>query len=207
MRLSVILSFIIVSSIGTSNAQNAYVRLGQQAFFERDFKAAIKHLERACLMDSTNANALWMLGYSYYHSESYKKSVVAYTKAISINPADAMAYYYRARAKSFLAKEANASAADKEKYLLGCIVDLTKSIAIDPGDMKFYQNRGIAYREYAVFKLQSNTKFYDRSRGINSLRASVADFERVLNDSPSRADIASLIELSKEKLAVAVGHH
>src|SRR6202051_5350338 len=105
MKLSVIFAFLLFTSLETASAQNAYVKLGQQALMDGDFKAAVTQLEKACLIDSTNANALWMLGYSYYHSENYRKSIAAYTRVISLKPADASAYYYRARAKSYFAKE------------------------------------------------------------------------------------------------------
>ncbi|MDB5153675.1 MAG: tetratricopeptide repeat protein [Mucilaginibacter sp.] len=174
-----------------------------------DFKSAVSHLERSCIIDSTNASALWMLGYSYYHSENYRKSIQAYNRAIAIKPADGSAYYYRARAKSYLAKDSQLTDADKEKCLLGAIVDFTKAITIDPGNtqnnIKFYQNRAIAYREYGEFKLQTNTHFYDKNRGINSLKASITDFEKVLTDNPNRQDIISLMESAKSKLAGAMG--
>jgi tetratricopeptide (TPR) repeat protein len=206
MKVSVILSFLILSSLDTAFAQNAYFKLGQQAFFDGDFKSAVSHLEKSCIIDSTNASALWMLGYSYYHSENYKKSIQAYNRVIAIKPADGSAYYYRARAKSYLAKDSQLSDADKEKNLLGAIVDFTKAIAIDPNDtqnnVKFYQNRAIAYREYGEFKLQANTHFYDKNRGINSLKAAIVDFEKVLADNPNRQDIISLQESAKSKLAV-----
>lgn len=207
MKISVILSYLIITTASPALAQNAYFSLGQQAAMDGDFKTAVAHLEKACVIDSTNANALWMLGYSYYHNDSYKKAVAAYSRVIYLKPADCSAYYYRARAKSYMARDNTASNADKEKYLLGSIVDFTKAIDIDPSDMKFYQNRAIAYREYGVFKLQTSSKPNDKSRGINSLKASIADLEKVLNDNPSRADIESLLSLSKEKLASAVGHH
>lgn len=209
MKLSFIISFLIISSLETASAQNAYVKLGQQAFMDGDFKDAIHQLEKACLVDSTNSEALWMLGYSYYHSNNYKKSITAYTKVISIKPTDASAYYYRARAKSYLGKDTQLQPADKEKYLLGAIFDLTKAIEIntDPTDIKFYQNRGLAYRDYGLFKLQAGTHFYDKNRGVSSLKASLSDFEKVLNKDPSRTDITSLIQFSKDKLTVATGHH
>ncbi len=207
MKLTVFLSFILFSTIAeTAAAQNAYVKLGQQALMEGNFRTAVLQLEKACLVDSTNANALWMLGYSYYHSENYKKSIAAYTKVIAIKPADASAYYYRARAKSYTAKDEQIPATEKEKYLLGALLDFTKAITIDPADEKFYQNRGIAYREYGVFKLQANPKTYDKTRGINSLKASIADLEKVLNDNPSRVDIYTQIQMSKDKLAGIAGH-
>jgi tetratricopeptide (TPR) repeat protein len=207
MKVSAILSFLIISSLNTAFAQNAYFKLGQQAFFDGDFKTAVNHLEKSCIIDSTNASALWMLGYSYYHSENYKKSIAAYNRVIAIKPADGSAYYYRARAKSYLAKDSQLSDADKEKYLFGAIVDFTKAIAIDPNDtqnnIKFYQNRGIAYREYGEFKLQTNSRQYDRNRGINSLKASIADLQKVLADDPNRTDIITLIDLAKSKLSNA----
>jgi len=206
MKLSVIFSFLLIASLENVTAQNAYVKLGQEALMDGDFKAAVAQLEKACLIDSTNANALWMLGYSYYHSENYKKSVAAYTKELAINPTDASAYYYRARAKGYLGKDNELSVADKEKYLLGAIFDLTKAIAIDPNDSsnKFYQTRGIAYREYGVFKLSAPGHYFDKNRGVNSLKASIADLEKVLADNPTRADISSLIDMSKEKLDEAL---
>jgi tetratricopeptide (TPR) repeat protein len=209
MKLSVIVSLLIFSTLDVAYAQNAYVKLGQQAFMDGDFKSAISQLEKACSVDSTDANALWMLGYSYYHSDNYKKSIVAYTKVISIKPTDASAYYYRARAKSYLGKDNSLSPADKEKYLLGAIYDFTKAIDInpDPNDIKFYQNRGIAYHDYGCFKLQPNPRFYDKARGINSLKASIADFEKVLNSDPSRTDISTLMDASKEKLASVDNNH
>ena len=202
MKLSVLISFLIISSLENTYAQNAYFKLGQQSLMEGDFKAAAMQLEKACLVDSTNANALWMLGYSYYHSENYRKSIAAFCKEIAINPADANAYYYRARAKAYLGKDEQLSAADKEKYLLGAIIDLTKAISIDPNDTqnRYLQTRGIAYREYGIFKLQSTGHFYDKNRGINSLKASIADLEKVLSDNPGRIDIANLIDLSRQKL-------
>jgi tetratricopeptide (TPR) repeat protein len=208
MKLSFIISFLIISSLETTHAQNAYVKLGQQAFMDGDFKSAIQQLEKACSVDSSDANALWMLGYSYYHSDNYKKSITAYSKVISIKPTDASAYYYRARAKSYLGKDNTQSPADKEKYLLGAIFDFTKAIEIntDPNDYKFYQNRGIAYRDYGLFKLQPNTHYYDKIRGVNSLKASIADLEKILNVDPSRSDITELIEFSKEQLATVLGH-
>ncbi|OKS85279.1 tetratricopeptide repeat protein [Mucilaginibacter polytrichastri] len=209
MRLPVILFVLAITSVKVSSAQNAYVKLGQQALMEGDFKVAIQRLERACVIDSTNADALWMLGYSYYHSANYKKSITAYNRALSVKPTDATSYYYRARAKSYMAKDNTLSAQERDKYLYGAIVDFTKGVTLEPTDKnKYYQNRGIAYREYGVFKLdQTSRTTYDKIRGINALKASIDDLEKVLTDSPGRTDIASLLDISKEKLATVVGHH
>ncbi|RYE18838.1 MAG: hypothetical protein EOP51_21115, partial [Sphingobacteriales bacterium] len=65
MKFSAIISLLLITSI-ESMAQNAYMKLGEQALMDGNFKSAVKQLEKACLVDSSNANALWMLGYSYY---------------------------------------------------------------------------------------------------------------------------------------------
>lgn len=209
MRLSVLISLLIFPVVERASAQNAYTRLGQQAYIDGNFKAAIAQLERGRLIDSTDSNALWMLGYSYYHSENYIKSITAFTKEIAIDPADAHAYYYRAKAQCRLGIDSK-NPAEKEKFLLGSIIDLTKAISINPAEAKitsFYQNRGIAYKEYGFFRVQQNTKFFDKARGTNSLKAAIADFQKVLDADKSREDIASLIDVCKEKLATIVGHH
>jgi tetratricopeptide (TPR) repeat protein len=209
MRLPILVSFLIISSVEHASSQNAYIRLGQQAYIEGNFKAAITQLEKGRLIDSTNANALYMLGYSYFHSDNYLKSITVFTKEIAIEPADAHAYYYRAKAQLHLGTDSQIPA-EKEKYLLGAIIDLTKAILINPAEAKitsFYQNRGLAYKEYGLFRLQANSRFYDKTRGINAIKACIVDLQKVLDSDRSRDDIASLIDLSKEKLASVQGHH
>ncbi len=200
MKYSFILGFLIFSSLESIQAQNSYIRLGQKALVDGDFKNAVTSLEKACITDSTNANALWMLGYSYYHCDSYKKSIATYTKLISVKPADASAYYYRARAKGHLAIDNTVAASDKEKYFLGSILDFTKAASLDQAQIRYYQSRGIAYKDYGTFRLVKNTGFYDRSRAANAFKASIADFQKVLDADPSRRDVTSLLELSKEQL-------
>ncbi len=205
MRISVIVSFLVISVIRPALAQNAYVNLGRQALMDGDFRTAVAHLEKACVIDSANTNALLMLGYSYYHSESFKKCIATYSRVIVLKPAEGIAYYYRARAQSHMGRDPQATNAEKERYLLGAIIDFTKAIDIDNDDTKNYQNRGIAYRDYGLFKLQSN-KPTDRARGINSLKASINDFQKILTDNPNRTDIELLLAASKEKLSSVVNH-
>lgn len=202
MRLSVILSLLIVSF--ESSAQNAYIKLGYQAMMDKDFKTAVRQLEKACIVDSNSTNALWMLGYSYFHSENYKKSITAYSKVIAIDKTNKDAYYFRSKAKSNLAKDAQLPPVEREKMLLGAISDLGKAIIIKADDV-YYQSRGIAYSDYARYKMQLSS--YDKSQVCNALKAAIADFEHVLSNNGSRADIASLLDISKEKLATVVGHH
>jgi len=200
---------MVLSAVEQADAQNAYTKLGAQAYIDGNFKTAIAQLEKGRLIDSTDANALWMLGYSYFHNENFAKSINAFTKVIAIDPGDAHAYYYRAKAECRLGIDSKIPA-EKERYLLGCIIDLTKAISINPSEARmtsFYQNRGVAYKEYAFFRIQPNTKFYDKTRCVNGLKAAIADFQKVLDADRSREDITSLIDVCKEKLATVVGHH
>jgi tetratricopeptide (TPR) repeat protein len=210
MRLSAVVSFLILSSFEPLMAQNSYLRLGKQAYLNADYKEAVSKLEKANSIDSTNANALYMLGYSYYHSDNYPKSISAFTKYLNISPADGWAYYYRGRAKMYVGKDLQLQPTEREKYFVGAILDLTKAISINPGDTKitsFYQTRAIAYRDYGIFKLQANLRgTYDKIRGIDALKASIADLEKILAADPNRSDIATQLDLSKEKLASALGH-
>ena len=200
MKYGFILGFLIVSSFETIYAQNSYVRLGTKALADGDYKYAVVILEKACIIDSTNANALFMLGYSYYHCDSYKKSITAYNKLIAFKPADDNAYYYRARAKSRLANDNTIPAAEREKNFLGSILDFTKATSLNPTAIRYYQNRGIAYKDYGMFKLIKDSGFYDKKRAENAFKASIADFQKVLDSDPSRRDVTSLLELSQEQL-------
>jgi tetratricopeptide (TPR) repeat protein len=201
MKFAFIFPLLLISVIGETQAQSAYVTLGRQSLIQGDFKSAVTQLEKACVVDSTNSNALWMLGYSYFHSENYKKSIATYNRLIELKPADCSAYYYRALAKGALARDVQTPEKEKEKFFLGAIVDLTKASTIEPGDMKYYQNRGLLYRDYGIFKLQKTSRFYDKTRGVDALKASVADLDKLLADNPSRKDISSLLDQSRILLA------
>ena len=58
-----------------------------------------------------------------------------------------------------------------------------------------------------MFRLETASKPYDRTRGLNSLKAAMNDLQKVLDTDPGRTDIASLFDVTKEKLATATGHH
>ena len=210
MRLPVIISFLIVSAAEPILAQNSYIKLGQQAMFDGNFKLAVKQLEKGAQLDTTNANALFMLGYSYYQSQNYAKSIATFNRQLAIAPNEAQAYYFRASAKVYMGKDFGLTPAEREKHLLGAIWDYTHAITASPNDGKitsFYQNRGIAYREYGVFKGQANLPTYNKARAIQALKASIEDMEKILASEPHRNDIATQLDLSKEKLAGVVGHH
>ncbi|MBE7178268.1 MAG: tetratricopeptide repeat protein [Mucilaginibacter polytrichastri] len=203
MRFTLALTMLFLSAgQPNSQTQQAYLRLGQKALAEGNFKLAVTSLEKFCMNDSSNVNALWMLGYSFYHLNNHSRAISTYSRLIDLAPKDpGSAFYYRGRSRIFVAQTNTATLQDKEKFFAGAIADFSSAISLEPGEIRSYQNRGIAYQEYGKFKMsRSNQKFYDRKKAIAALNASIADFEYVSTQNPQRRDMTSLIERSKELL-------
>ncbi|MCX6166946.1 MAG: hypothetical protein NT021_03035 [Sphingobacteriales bacterium] len=182
-------------------AQDSYQDLGKKALLDGNFKLAVLHLEKAMVADSTNLNALYMLGYSYYHAEDYKNSVAAFGKLISLKPSETSAYYYRGKARSFMANYTPSIAnSEREKLLLSAIRDFSRAIDLNSDDLKYYQNRAIAYHDYGVLKAQKIPRLYDKPRAIEALKACIIDFQKVLVANPGRKDIATQLEEARSHL-------
>ena len=45
-------------------------------------------------------------------------------------------------------------------------------------DVKLYQNRAVAYRDYGVLKGQKIPNFYDKNKAISSFKSCISDFEK-----------------------------
>ena len=198
------ISSIVFLFLITSYAQaqeDSYVKLGQKALVDGDFKMAVINLERALATDSSNVNTLYMLGYSYYHSANYKKGVATFTRLVSLKPNESSAYYYRGKARCFMAAEtAGLQNTEKEKLLLAAIRDFSKAITINSEDIKLYQNRAIAYRDYGTIKAQKIPRIYDKVKAIDAFKACIIDFQRVLDLNSGRKDISNQLENAKEYL-------
>jgi tetratricopeptide (TPR) repeat protein len=196
---SIVFLFLIA---GYAHAQeDSYVKLGQKALVDGDFKVAVINLERALATDSNNVNTLYMLGYSYYHSANYKKGVATFTRLVSLKPNESSAYYYRGKARCFMATEtAGLQNAERERLLLAAVRDFSKAITINSEDIKLYQNRAIAYRDYGTIKAQKIPKIYDKVKAIDAFKACIIDFQRVLDLNPGRKDISNQLENAKQYL-------
>jgi len=183
--------------------ENPYMLLGRKALMDGDFKLAVAHLEKALPTDSTNANLLYILGYSYYHSSNYPKAITSFSRVVSLRPGEISAYYYRGKARDNMATEANTTLpySEREKLLQASIRDFTKAIELNSDDIKYYQNRGVAYRDLGILKSQRVPKFYDKAASANAYKACISDFQHVLNANPARTDIVD--ELKKVKVYLA----
>jgi tetratricopeptide (TPR) repeat protein len=198
--LAVYTSFFILYGSAVV-AQTTFERLGQKAMMSGQFITAASYFEKAYASDNSNMNALWLMGYSNYHANDYKKCIVAFDKLLAMKPIETGAYYYRGKAKVLLAESIkDFTSIEKDKLLLSAIKDFSTSLELNPADMKVYQNRGLAYQEYGIYKSQKIAGVFNKIAAINALKLSIIDFQKVLEDNESRRDITSQIEKSKQIL-------
>lgn len=197
MRSYTLLLFLVLFATIVS-AQNPNYKMGERAMINGDFKGAVSSLEKALASDTNDVNTLQMLGYSYYHSGNYTKAVNTFNRVISLKPADNSSYYYRGKARNFMATETKGmSNPEREKLLLSAIKDFSKAIELNSEDVKLYQNRAVAYRDYGVLKGQKIPNFQDKTRAINAFRSCINDFEKVLSLTPGRKDITTQLADAK----------
>lgn len=200
MKFKILAVLALISPL-TILAQTPFERLGQKAMMNGDFNTAATFFEQAVKQDQGNMNALYLLGYAYYHSSNYKKSIESFDKLIVYKPSEAIAYYYRGKAKMLMSAQIkDYKNPEKEDLLLGAIKDFSSGIELTPNDMKFYQNRGLAYQEYSVFKSQKVNDIYNKNAAISAANSSITDLKKVLAENAARKDIVSQIEKSKQLL-------
>lgn len=196
--LAVFTSFFIFYGAA---AQTPFERLGQKAMMGGEFITAAGYFEKAYASDNSNMNALWLMGYSNYHANDYKKCIGAFDKLLAMKPTETAAYYYRGKAKVLLSESIkDFRSTEKDRLLQGAIKDFSTSIELNPSDMKVYQNRGLAFQEYGIYKSQKITGVFNKAAAIGALNSSISDFQKVLDENESRRDIISQIEKSKQVL-------
>ena len=204
MKNSILSLVCFLGLAGTVYAQEPYIRLGQKALMDRQFTLAADYFEKACDENNSDMNALWFLGYSYFHANEYRKCITAFDKLVTLKPSETVAYYYRGKAKTALYSGlSNILAAEKEKLMKGAIRDFSTGIEMSPNDFKFYQNRGLAYYDLGVYKNQKINNIYNKTEAIAAVNLSMKDFQKVMAYSGSRSDIQSLIDKAKRFLVDA----
>lgn len=178
---------------------NPNVRLGQKALIDGDFKAAANHLQKALPAEASDPDVMYMLGYSQYQIGEYKKALASFGKVIQLLPEHESAYYYRGKANNILAVQTDTkiSSANREKMLNEAIADYTKAIELNGNDAKYYQNRGIAYRDLGILRGTEGTANYDKALASESYDKSIADFEQVLTMTPGKKDIQTEVKKAK----------
>lgn len=197
-KIFILLNFLMPALVF---AQTPYERLGQKAMMSGDFGEAATYFEKAYASDNSNTNALYLMGYAFYHDNNYQKSIDTFNKLIAYKPTESIAYYYRGKAKLLLNSQIkDYKSLEKEPLLLGAIKDFSTGIELSPSDMKLYQNRGLAYQEYGIFKSQKLNNIYNKNAATMAANASILDLRKVMADNSTRKDIAAQIEKSKQLL-------
>ena len=199
-RFLIILTSLSIT-YGAASAQSSFERLGQKAMMGGEFNTAANYFEKAYADDNSNMNVLWLMGYSNFHASEYRKSIDSFDKLIEMKPTETAAYYYRAKAKVLLSQSLkDYKSHEREKLLLGAIKDFSTAIDLTPSDLKLYQNRGLAYQDYGIFKSQRIPDIYNKSVAVSAMNSSITDFKRVLDSNDGRRDISSQIDKSKQLL-------
>lgn len=196
--------FCMVTGVMAQNKEkastNPYVKLGQKALIDGDFKTAIVNLKKALPSDTGNVNIIYMLGYSQYHSGDYSEAAKSFSKVIARHPDDVSAYYYRGKSQSTLAVQVEQKMSDAKRsdLLISSIDDFSKAIALDGSDMKLYQNRAMAYRDLGNLRGTVTSKNHDKEVATEAYNNCIQDLEIITAKHPSRKDLA--LEIKKAKV-------
>ncbi|TKC03862.1 tetratricopeptide repeat protein [Pedobacter frigoris] len=192
---------LLVVSANKGIAQN-YDKLGMQAWMKGDYKGAVAQLEKADNKDPNNASVLKMLGYSYFQCGDFENAISTYSRFITLKPSDYSAYYYRGKARLNVANDPKESLNQmREGFYLSAIKDFTKAIEINgEEDPQLLQNRGLAYKDYAIYKSYKVKKSAEKAACILLFNNSTADFKKILLVQPQRKDIIGLIDYVKAQV-------
>jgi tetratricopeptide (TPR) repeat protein len=196
-----ILGLIIFSS-ASSFAQNNYDK-SMQAMMKGDYKSAVAQLEKADTKDPNNANVLKMLGYSYFQNGDYENSITTYSRLIVLKPSEVSAFYYRGKARLNIANDPKESLNTlRDNFYTAAIKDFTKASELSgEEDTQMLQNRGLAYKDYAIFKSYKAKKALEKTACVALFNNSIADFQKVLTLQPLRKDIIDWISYDKAQIA------
>jgi len=202
-KQAVFLLLLIYTSSTVTAQSGSYDKLGMQAMMKGDFKGAVSQLKKADAKAPNNTNILKMLGYSYFQVAEYESAISTYTKLISLKPADYSAYYYRGKARLNVANDPKESLNQmRDNFYLSAIKDFSKAIELNgEEDAQLLQNRGIAYKDYGIFKSYSIKKKTDKAAVVAIFNSSIADFQKILVMQPQRKDILSLVSYVKAQIA------
>lgn len=198
------LLILLVSYAQITLAQSGgYDKLGMQAMMKGDYKGAVAQLEKADSKNPNSPSVLKMLGYSYFQCGNFESSIETYSRLITVKPSDYSAYYYRGKARQNVANDPKESLNQmRENFYLSAIKDFTKAIEINgEEDTQLLQNRGLAYKDYAIYKSYKIKKKVDKEAVIALFNNSIADFQKVLVVQPLRKDIISLIDYVKAQIS------
>ncbi|MNT29973.1 hypothetical protein D3C72_1657410 [compost metagenome] len=90
----------------------------------------------------------------------------------------------------------------RDNFYQASLKDFTKAIEISgEEDTQMFQNRGLAYKDYAIFKSFKAKKKDEKAACIALFNNSIADFQKVLTLQPLRKDIIDWVTYDKAQIA------
>jgi len=199
-------SYLLLLAVSFSfklQAQSNFEKQGAQAWLKGDFKTAVIQLEKAEAKDPSNDSVLKMLSYSYYQNGDFENAIGAYTRLIALKPTDYSAYYYRGKARLNIANAPKEALNQmRENFYTAAIKDFSKAMEISgEEDIQILQNRGVAYKDYGIFRSYKSKKTVDKNACIALFNSSIADFQKILTMQPLKKDVISLIDYVKAQIA------
>ncbi len=197
------LLFLAMAGSLTTYGQANFEKVGMQAWAKGDYKEAVNQLKKAEELDPSNVNVLKTLAYSCYQIGDYENAIAGYSKVISLKPTDYSAYYYRGKARLNIANSPKEALSQlRDSFYTSAIKDFTKAMELNgEEDIQILQNRGIAYKDYAIFRSYKIKKAAEKTACISIFNNSIADFQKILTLQPLRKDIISLNDYVKAQVA------
>ena len=192
---------LIIFSTSTSFAQSNDKKV-LDAMVKGDYKTAVVQLEKAIAKEPNNVKVLQMLGYSYYQNGDYENSITTYSNLIVLKPTEVSAYYYRGKARLNVANDPKQSLSTmRENFYTAAIKDFTKASELSgEEDTQMLQNRGLAYKDYAIFRSFKAKKAVEKQACVALFNNSISDFQKVLTLQPLRKDIIDWITYDKAQI-------
>ncbi|MBZ0301968.1 MAG: tetratricopeptide repeat protein, partial [Anaerolineae bacterium] len=190
---------IFISSFGGDSPYVLQLVLGQLAFWDEDYEAALPFFEDATRLIPAGREAEMgvfelhvYLGYTYLKTNNMEKAIAAYDQALALRPELDIVFTYRGLARYALGD------------LAGAVADYDQAIALSPEYAFNYNNRGGA--RYAQGDLAGAIADFDRTialdpdfayayynRGIvrhdqGDLAGAIADYDQAIALDPEYAD-------------------
>ncbi|MNL42034.1 Tetratricopeptide repeat protein [compost metagenome] len=140
-----------------------------------------------------------MLGYSQFQNGDFKKAAESFGKVVALDSKNANGYYFKGKANNNLATQTSTklNSSARESLLKVAIEDYSKAIALNANDVKLYQNRALAYRDYGILVGTAGVANYNKAVATDAYNNAVKDYEKVLTFDASRKDIQTEIKKAK----------
>ncbi|WP_432708467.1 hypothetical protein [Pedobacter sp.] len=89
----------------------------------------------------------------------------------------------------------------RDNFYMSAIKDFSKAIELNgEEDAQLLQNRGITYKDYAIFKSYKIKKKAEKTACISLFNNALSDFQKILVIQPQRKDIISLMDYVKAQV-------